>query len=440
MKIGYARESTSKKTQDQPLEWHIDRLKRHGCDRIFIDRASGASKKRSGYNEMMGLVEAGVATEIVVTSLKRFGRSVPEIYRAIELILEKGIKFTMLDGSVDFTTAVGRANFGIQAVAAQMERELIAERISSGYEWMRSQKIPIHAPFGYQIVNKELRINRDVEAIARWIRQSIIEVGLIKTTQAVNTLYPDLAKVPRTPGGLKHWIDCPTLYGHLQYGRHTDEPVVHRNNHEALFSEQERLEVEASLKFRERHHGFKSDPVRFPFSGLVYCAHCGSSMQVSYTHKRNQQVVYYRCYKWLRKTCTNRGYTSVKKIEKAVFEELIKRAEQIANAAISSQANIDENPQLAELRSQKAALEKMLPNSHIQAAIDAITTDIAVLETENHIPFSLEPEKEKVLNASIAPNFWQELQPEKKSAIYRLLIKRIVCNSSKQVESVELWV
>jgi len=168
---GYGRESTLLSTQDNALEWQVERLKRYGCDRIFIDRMSGASAKRPGYNEMMGLVEAGVITEVVTCSMSRLGRSVIQVQAAIDLFIKKKVKLTALDSSIDLSTAAGRAQVNLQAVFAQLERELIQERVKAGYEGVREQRRAIRAPFGYKLFEGQLRIDPDLEEICRWIRQ-----------------------------------------------------------------------------------------------------------------------------------------------------------------------------------------------------------------------------------------------------------------------------
>ena len=439
MITGYARESTLLNTQDNALEWQVERLKRYGCDRIFIDRMSGASAKRPGYNEMMGLVEAGVITEVVTCSMSRLGRSVIQVQAAIDLFIKKKVKLTALDSSIDLSTAAGRAQVNLQAVFAQLERELIQERVKAGYEGVREQRRAIRAPFGYKLFEGQLRIDPDLEEICRWIRQSAIDVGLIKTTQAINERYPDLPKIPRSPGGIKSWLECETLYGHLCYNRHSPNPTIHRNNHPALFTPQERLEFEASLRFRTRHHGFKADPVRFPFSGLVVCADCGSNMQVSYKHGRENPDIYYRCYKGTRRSCDNRTYTNVKKIQTAVIAALVDRAEAIAIRASQPDDPAAENPKLTELRDQLLLLSRMPANPHIEAAIAGIKADIAVAEAMTVEPITLRPEREKALFVCAKPEFWKEIEPEARHRIYKLLIKEIRCNN-REVQSIDLWV
>ncbi|MBW4469182.1 MAG: recombinase family protein [Stenomitos rutilans HA7619-LM2] len=442
MILGYARESTLKAEQDQALAWQIQRLQRYGCDRILTDRMSGASKKRPGYKELLALIDSDNVTEVVVCSVTRLGRSTRQMVDAIDLFAEKKVKFTSLDGKIDIDTASGRANVQMQAVFAQLERELIQERINAGYDGIRANRMPIHAPFGYRIIDKRLEIDVDVETIARWIRQSVIDVGLIKTTQAINLNHKDLTKIPRSPGGIKTWLQCETIYGNLWYDRHNrrGKTKIYYNNHPALFTQQERLEVEESLSFRQKHHGFKSDPVRFPLTGLIYCAECGSSMSVSYKHDRVNPIVYYRCYKGVRRSCPNNKYMNTDNIQKAIIIALVDRSETIAARAIQAEQKVAENPGLLELRKQLIALVKLPTNFHIEAAIAGIQSDIAEIEVAaSKQEITLQPDREKALKACSNPTFWIELKPEDKHSIYRLLVKRVVCRRNS-IETVELWV
>ncbi|MBW4692290.1 MAG: recombinase family protein [Lyngbya sp. HA4199-MV5] len=442
MKCGYARESTLKSEQNQALAWQIQRLQRYGCDRILTDRMSGASKQRPGYKELLALIEAGNVKEVVVCSLTRLGRSTRQMVDAIDLFAERKVKFTSLDGKIDIDTASGRANVQMQAVFAQLERELIQERINAGYDGIRANKMPIHAPFGYRIIDKRLEIDADVEVVARWLRQSVIAVGLIKTTQAINVEHKDLAKIPRSPGGIKTWLQCETIYGNLWYDRHNRRgaTTIYYNNHPALFTQQERLEVEESLRFRQKHHGFKADPVRFPLTGLIYCAECGSSMSVSYKHDRANPTIYYRCYNGVRRSCSNRKYIRTENIQKAIIAALVSRAEAIAIRATQAEQKIAEKPELLELREQLFTLVGLPANSHIEAAIAGIQSDIAVIETAAiQETVTLQPSREKALKACSNPAFWREIRQEDKHTIYRLLVKKVLCQRG-EIEAVDLWV
>ena len=69
MLVGYARVSTP----DQNLELQLEELKRHGCERVFTDKATGTNTDRAGLREMLDFVREGDA--LVVVRLDRFARA-----------------------------------------------------------------------------------------------------------------------------------------------------------------------------------------------------------------------------------------------------------------------------------------------------------------------------------------------------------------------------
>ena len=69
MIIGYARVST----KEQSLDAQIDRLKEAGCEKVFEEKVSGASKVQPELEKMLDQLRAGDV--VVVTKYDRLGRS-----------------------------------------------------------------------------------------------------------------------------------------------------------------------------------------------------------------------------------------------------------------------------------------------------------------------------------------------------------------------------
>lgn len=131
--IGYARVST----QDQNTGMQIDALQSAGCEKVFTDKASGASADRPELEAALNYLREGDV--LVVWRLDRLGRSLKHLVTVVADLEKKGIGFRSVNESIDTTTAQGKLIFHIFAALAEFERELIRERTKSGLEAARAR-------------------------------------------------------------------------------------------------------------------------------------------------------------------------------------------------------------------------------------------------------------------------------------------------------------
>lgn len=89
---------------------------------------------------------------LVVYSLSRLARSVPDAYSLAGKLERCGASLVLLTESVDSTTAAGRMFYGMLAVLAQFERDLTSERTAAALAHKRAQgkRVSGIAPFGYR--------------------------------------------------------------------------------------------------------------------------------------------------------------------------------------------------------------------------------------------------------------------------------------------------
>ncbi|MET3114600.1 DNA invertase Pin-like site-specific DNA recombinase [Pedobacter sp. CG_S7] len=133
MKIGYARVST----KEQNLNLQIEALEKAGCEIIFKETISGATKFRPELDRM--IAQFRKSDELIVWKLDRLGRSLTHIIDLVLSLSEKGIIIKGLTDGVDTSTINGRLFLNIMASLAEYERELIRERTNAGLQSARAR-------------------------------------------------------------------------------------------------------------------------------------------------------------------------------------------------------------------------------------------------------------------------------------------------------------
>jgi DNA invertase Pin-like site-specific DNA recombinase len=125
-RIGYARVSSI----GQNLDSQVDALQKAGCKKIFSDKMMGSRMDRPGWDQIIEYVRAGDA--LVVTELSRMTRSLMHLLETAQLLEQKHVNLVSLRENIDTSTATGRCFLSMMGAIHQMERELRAERASSG--------------------------------------------------------------------------------------------------------------------------------------------------------------------------------------------------------------------------------------------------------------------------------------------------------------------
>jgi len=87
MKIGYCRVST----EDQNPDLQLAALKRAGCDKIFTDKASGATVVRPQLTKCLDFLSSGDV--LVVWKMDRLGRSLSDLIKLMDKLKEREIEF-----------------------------------------------------------------------------------------------------------------------------------------------------------------------------------------------------------------------------------------------------------------------------------------------------------------------------------------------------------
>lgn len=126
MRVGYIRVSTTHQNTDR----QEDSLEHMNVEKLFIEKASGKDRRRPQLKALMDFVQPG--DTVVVHELSRMARSVVDLYDIAKELNEKGVSLESLKEDIDLTSATGKLTFGIMAVMAQFERDLLLERQKEG--------------------------------------------------------------------------------------------------------------------------------------------------------------------------------------------------------------------------------------------------------------------------------------------------------------------
>ena len=128
MIIGYARVSTF----DQNLDRQIHSLTKYGCEKIIQEKFTGTIRERQGLVKLFDVIRKG--DTVVVESISRLGRKTLDILSIIQQFEETEIQFVSLKENMDTRTPTGKAMLQMMCVIAELERNLIAERVKEGLE------------------------------------------------------------------------------------------------------------------------------------------------------------------------------------------------------------------------------------------------------------------------------------------------------------------
>lgn len=127
-RVGYIRVSTYDQNPDRQL---VD----IPLDRKFIDYASAKDTKRPQLQAMLDYIRED--DEIFVHSTDRLARSVKDLHNIVDLLIKKGVKITFVKQNLVFRgseSPMEKFQLSILGAVAELEREIILERIKEGIE------------------------------------------------------------------------------------------------------------------------------------------------------------------------------------------------------------------------------------------------------------------------------------------------------------------
>ena len=131
----YARVSTTDQSTDSQLLDLRLYVRERGWNifKEYVDEGiSGTKDSRPALNELMNDAKKRRFDVVLVWRFDRFARSTKHLILALEEFKNLGVDFVSFQENIDTSSPLGSAIFTIISAVAQLERDIIAERVKAG--------------------------------------------------------------------------------------------------------------------------------------------------------------------------------------------------------------------------------------------------------------------------------------------------------------------
>jgi DNA invertase Pin-like site-specific DNA recombinase len=162
----YARVSTAEQNVEPQLHALRAYAEARGLEVAaeYVDHGvSGAKDRRPALDRLLADCRKRQVDAVAVTKLDRLARSVRHLTALAAEIEALGVDLVVLDQSIDTSTPAGRFLFNTLGAVAELERDLIRERVSAGIAAAKRRGTQFGRP---------LRLTREMAERAHRLRRS----------------------------------------------------------------------------------------------------------------------------------------------------------------------------------------------------------------------------------------------------------------------------
>lgn len=330
-------------------------VKDHGITNYKIykdDGYSGTNFNRPGFQEMLSDIENGLVSTVIVKDMSRFGRNYLEVGMYTEIMFpDKDVRFIAVNDGVDsdredndFTPFRNIIN---EWYAKDTSKKIRAVFKAKG---MSGKRLSTQAPYGYvRDADGNLLVDEDSAPVVKLIFQLAAEGNgpgkIARTLREMEIVTPGTLEFQRTGRTKRYDPDNPCFWrsstiskmlAQQEYLGHTvnfkttkksykskkkienpkEKWVIFENTHEALISQEQWDIVQKNRQQRRR-------PTRMGdmgmFSGLLFCADCGHTLNLNRTKSWAREQDNYTCGAYKQ----GKGKCSAHYIRATVLEQLV---------------------------------------------------------------------------------------------------------------------
>ena len=314
---------------------------------------SGSNLNRPAIKELFEDVKAGEVDCVVVYTLDRLSRETKDCIEVTSFFRRHRISFVAVTQIFDNNTPMGKFVQTVLSGAAQLEREMIVERVKNKIATSKEQGLWMggNLPLGYDAKEKELIINEKEAKVIKHIYERYMELkSMAELARELNRegyrTKKFEAKSGKVYGGeifkkatVRRIITNPTYMGKI---RHYEKQ--YEGKHEAIIEEEKWQKAQELIK-NQPYRGKKYEEALL--KGIVKCKSCEVNMTLTYSKKENKRYRYYICNNHLSgRRCPSMSRSIV---AGEVEKEVMKRAE-----------SLNENWENLSFGEQKEAVKKLI--------------------------------------------------------------------------------
>ncbi len=375
---------------------------------------SGKNLERPAIKELFEDVKKGEVDCVVVYTLDRLSRETKDSIEVTSFFRRHRVNFVAVTQIFDNNTPMGKFVQTVLSGAAQLEREMIVERVKNKIATSKEQGLWMGGtlPLGYDVKDKELIINEKEAKTVKHIFERHLELkSMAELARELNREGYKTKSDIFKKATVRRIITNPIYMGKI---RHYDKQ--YEGKHEAII-EEEKWQKAQELIMNQPYRKAKYEKALL--KGIIKCKGCDVNMTLTYAKKENKRYRYYVCNNHLvGKSCESKSRNIV---AGEVEKEVMRRAELL----------YEEEWKNLSFGEQKEAVKKLIKGVMVKEDGIVVSSE----SEEKFIPIKkkgnkctvVEPEGKTnnvLLKAVVRAHSWKrQLEEEKYRSVKELSVK-----------------
>lgn len=171
--VVYCRISTKEQSLESQKDSCVQYCLEHNYQIIEVITESCSARKSKCQPKLLQLLKNKTNITIVVNSVDRFSRNVTKCITMCKIMKKNHINLISVTDQIDLSTAYGQHAFRTRVSTAQLESDIISERVRRTINYKRTNGLSLTSKpsYGYKIVDRKKVINYDEQSVIHFIHK-----------------------------------------------------------------------------------------------------------------------------------------------------------------------------------------------------------------------------------------------------------------------------